>query len=170
MWPKTIAYPFQGSVSSSLRMVTMESTSQSCGTEGANVCQAPVSMPRTWYVIPLQGHVSYVKVWTQTHCLCKVNTQKYPWLHKEIFPVLFFLKHKTCLSSFSFSTLESLVKEVFCFPLSYGKDNSAIVLMKFDWSLAMVITCVLGRELQGVVQDMESLRGLWLKKVATAWR
>lgn len=121
MWPKTIAYPFQGSVSSSLRMVTMESTSQSCGTEGANVCQAPVSMPRTWYVIPLQGHVSYVKVWTQTHCLCKVNTQKYPWLHKEIFPVLFFLKHKTCLSSFSFSTLEALVKEVFCFLFPMGK-------------------------------------------------
>lgn len=32
------AYPFQGSVSSSLRMVIMESTSQSCGIKGANIC------------------------------------------------------------------------------------------------------------------------------------
>lgn len=42
VWLKAVAYPFQGSISSSLRMVIMASTSQNCAIETAGVCKAPV--------------------------------------------------------------------------------------------------------------------------------
>ena len=105
---------------------------------------------------------------TQTHCICIVNIQNQPRL-PQINTFSVFLKHEALLASFPFPTWEFWVQVTFCSPLYCREANSADVPLKCmtgPWPQSM---CILGRELRGVVGDMDSSRGFSLENVAAAW-
>lgn len=63
-------------------------------------------------------HVS-ITLSTQTPCICKVQTQRGPWLPQRNSPSPFSWNTKAIDLAFFFSTVESWVQEIFCFPLSF---------------------------------------------------
>lgn len=94
---------------------------------------------------------------TQTHCICNINTQRYPWLPQKMLSASFLETKSPFIELFPNYSLG--YRKYFVFLSTVGKIMVQVCWWNSTgpqpWSER-----VLGRELQGVVWDGEYLRGL----------